>query len=131
MSAYNSEEFNIHDIGRYPEYEFVDLAESLDFSKRLDQIDISFNGSTSLKERLESLGYQIPVLKIERDVPRLDWSSDDFHLPRSTRDIYDDVSYEEFQEIISRLGSIQGNSDVVRFKIDFESIWRGLTGKPM
>jgi hypothetical protein len=131
MSAYNSEEFDIREPGPYPEYEDAELAEFLEYPMEFELAEIDFNGPLSLKDRLESLGYEIPVLKVEREVTRLDWSSDDFRLPRSTHDIYEDVSYEEFQEILGRLSPSHDNSDVIRFKIDYESIWRGLTGKPM
>ena len=84
-----------------------------------------------MENRLISKGYDLPVLLLERS-PQLEqdpWKLESFHLPTSPHDIYVGSSFEEFHQIVSQLQAIPGNAaEPIRFKLDYRSIWRGLTG---
>jgi len=79
-----------------------------------------------MQNRLLSKGYDLPVLSLKRShQPDPDpWRLESFHLPTSPHDLYEESSYEEFQTIVAH---IQGEEQV-HFKLDYHSIWRGLTG---
>ena len=79
--------------------------------------------------RLIRLGYDLPVLLIERSQEQEPWHLGNFYLPTSPHDIYVESSFEELHKIVARLQATTGKeAEPIHFKIDYQAIWRGLTG---
>jgi hypothetical protein len=91
-------------------------------------LDLEYLFNTKkMEEYLEAAGYQIPKLMIERSVFTFQSVPDDFQLPRKIHDIYEEKSFSEFQQILSRIQSPENSKpDMIHFKIDYKSIWRGI-----
>ena len=81
-----------------------------------------------MQDRLENLGYDLPVLLIERSQKQDPWKLENFNLPNTPHDIYEESSFEDLHKILSRLQRSPGRADPIHFKIDYQSIWKGLTG---
>lgn len=89
-------------------------------------LEYLFNAK-KMEEYLEAAGYQIPKLMIKRSIAKFQNAPDDFRLPRKIHDIYEEKSYYEFHQILSRLLSAENsNSELIHFKIDYKSILKGI-----
>lgn len=103
------------------------------FQEDRSEGEMIFDSSVSIKTKLESKGFRVPVLQIERTSLPLNRGDDGtFQLPITKHDIYDDIEYAELNRILQRLdptNKIEG--EVIRFRLDYRSIWKGLTGKAM
>ncbi|MHA1518610.1 MAG: hypothetical protein ACTSRK_00370 [Promethearchaeota archaeon] len=99
------------------------------YSKEL----FDFGTRKAMQVQLESNGYQIPVLQVERSITPLEELDEDrFRLPITKHDIYEDVEYRELCEILKRISPrYSQNSEEIHFRIDYRSIWKGLTGTAM
>ncbi|MHA1776980.1 MAG: hypothetical protein ACTSWC_09395 [Promethearchaeota archaeon] len=85
----------------------------------------------AMQNKLQTYGFNIPVLQIERRNPNQSQEDNwEFELPIETHDIYEDLEYSEFCKILRRLGNESNNNwESVRFRIDYRTIWKGITGK--
>lgn len=105
------------------------------FGEKEDRAQWEF-GQESLKAievKLKNYGYKIPVLQIERDKSSQTFEEDwEFELPIETHDIYEDLEYSEFCAILRRLEENSNNNpEPIRFRIDYRTIWKGITGKDL
>jgi hypothetical protein len=132
MSLYQDKEHEIESIGLESPNLIVleeDLSQFLDESANFD-FDARFHGRA--QEKLESLGFRIPILQVERTTPPLMGSEKQFRLPITNHDIYEEVSYDEFRGILTRISDDHCQDyESIHFKIDYQAIWRGLTGTVM
>ncbi|MCF2139265.1 MAG: hypothetical protein K9W44_04345 [Candidatus Lokiarchaeota archaeon] len=85
---------------------------------------------SSIQQKLRTYGYKIPVLQIERNSLKSFQTPDkEFKLPIDTHDIYEDAEYSELCEILRRMDpNSNQNDEVIRFRIDYRTIWQGITG---
>ena len=91
-----------------------------------------FGSPTEMQFQLEANGYQIPVLQLERHITPTELDDDRFRLPITKHDIYEDVEYAELCNILNRINSPYSQSpEEIHFRIDYRSIWKGLTGSAM
>ncbi|TFH29238.1 MAG: hypothetical protein E4G98_04180 [Promethearchaeota archaeon] len=92
-----------------------------------------FGSLNDIQVQLEAHGYQIPVLQVERQItPLTELDGDRFRLPITKHDIYEDVEYAELCDILKRITSTYSqNPEELYFRIDYRSIWKGLTGSAM
>jgi hypothetical protein len=76
---------------------------------------------------LEAQGYSIPKLLVERDKSESTDLSEGFELPVKVHDIYEETTFQEFRDILSRIttGKMVEPS-YIRFKLDFQAVWVGL-----
>lgn len=82
-----------------------------------------------IEENLEQLGYQIPKLYIQRQQESNSLKSEEFELPQS-HDIYEETTFSEFQQILTRLkDSTYASNEVIYFTINYQAIWNGLQRK--
>lgn len=96
------------------------------FDECEEELTDLFN-SKKMEEHLEAQGYQIPKLYIERQSSLQTPENEEFNLPLQSRDIYEETTYQEFQEILSRLQAHYDTpSDIIHFKINFEPIWKAI-----
>jgi hypothetical protein len=107
----------------------VEILESLDLFDFNDGLQYSPLNPSRLWNDLQERGYRIPppLLLVERRSSIPPWDSAEFQLPAMI-DAYQETSYNEFQDILTRMqGKIEGSDEYIHFKLDFQSIWRGLT----
>ncbi|WP_457558799.1 hypothetical protein [Candidatus Harpocratesius sp.] len=84
----------------------------------------------AIQQKLQTYGYRVPVLQIERNSLKSFQTPDkEFKLPIETHDIYEDAEYSELCEILRRMDpNSKHNDGVIRFRIDYRTIWQGITG---
>lgn len=106
----------------------VEILENLDLFDLENGLQYSSLNPTRLWNDLQERGYRVPppLLLVERQINNLVCDSGEFQLPAAV-DAYKETSYQEFQHILLRMqGGTEGSDDCVHFKLDFQSIWRGL-----
>ncbi|MHA1746418.1 MAG: hypothetical protein ACTSWW_10490 [Promethearchaeota archaeon] len=107
--------------------ESLELSDAIQHPPLSDQIDAPLDiFCNSMQNRLMSKGYDLPVVLLERSQQSYQdpWRLESFTLPTSKHDIYVESSFEEFHKIVSHLQGVEP----IRFKLDYQSIWKGLTG---
>ncbi len=81
-----------------------------------------------MEQELEQRGYAIPKLLVERKIEPMGKHDDDYQLPTSIHDIYEETTYSEFQKILARIHPDQNNaSGVIHFKIDYDAVWKAVS----
>jgi hypothetical protein len=106
----------------------IELLESLDLFDFNDSLQYSSLNPTRLWNDLQDRGYRVPppLLLVERELHSPARDSAEFQLP-VTVDAYQETSYQEFQNILLRMqGKTERSDEYIHFKLDFQSIWRGL-----
>lgn len=106
----------------------VELLESLDLLDLNDGLQYSSLNPNRLWNNLQIRGYRVPppLLLVERQSLLSGRDSAEFELP-AIADAYQETSYQEFQDILLRMqGSAEDSEEFIHFKLDFQSIWRGL-----
>lgn len=106
----------------------VELLESLDLFDLNDGLQYSSLNPNRLWNNLQIRGYRVPppLLLVERQSLPITRDSAEFELP-AMLDAYQETSYQEFQAILLRMqGRSEDSEEFVHFKLDFQSIWRGL-----
>ncbi len=108
-------------------YEPMEMESNLD-EQDLNDLDIDYLDSTNtLQARLEAFGYHVPILKVRREMTFPVGNSKKFDLFNPSHDIYENKSFNEFQNIITRLRP--GEQVEFKLQMNYKNIWRGLTGK--
>ncbi|MHA1672818.1 MAG: hypothetical protein ACTSYI_04265 [Promethearchaeota archaeon] len=103
------------------------------FPEENSQGIFDFGSPNDMQFQLEANGYQIPVLQVERQItPLTELDDDRFRLPITKHDIYEDVEYAELCNILNRINTAYSqNPEEIHFRIDYRSIWKGLTGSAL
>ncbi len=103
------------------------------FPEESSQGIFDFGSLNEMQFQLEANGYQVPVLQVERQITPLSELEDDrFRLPITKHDIYEDVEYAELCDILNRINTAcSQDPEEIHFRINYRTIWKGLTGSAM